>query len=301
MANGHQSDSSDTLSHVSDLLSPSEEALSESWFRSWSTPSDNEMLDIIDRLPLDGPSYANGFLIEAPVVEEEDFNLDPMEEEIEPREWVASGEMEALDCPSYANGFFIDAPVVEEEDFNLYPMEEEIERERRWSEACGWFASGEMEAKARRCLPPYFIHIRLLGADALDRHRRFVLRPWDGGELVNVERIAEISNLRPRETRFQKDQFRIAYVKEFVHNLQTDNLDDKPNPFLLAKFRLYDGSESILVSLGDDTKDHPMITTGEVREGSVLVLYQATCFISMDETPHHQLSIGYSNILGIFN
>ena len=74
-----------------------------------------------------------------------------------------------------------------------------------------------------------------------------------------------------------------------------------PNPFLLAKFRLYDGSESIEVSLGDDTKDHAMITTREVREGSVLVLYNATCSISMDETPHHELSIGYSNILGIFN
>ena len=57
--------------------------MSENWFRSWSTPSDNEMLDIIERLnnemvdindrfALDGPSYANGFLIEAPVVEEED-------------------------------------------------------------------------------------------------------------------------------------------------------------------------------------------------------------------------------------
>ncbi|KAL1815586.1 hypothetical protein ACET3Z_018160 [Daucus carota] len=179
------------------------------------------MLDIIDRLPLDGPSYANEFLVDAPVVEEKDFNLDPMEEEIESQAcgWIASGEMDALDCPSYANGFLIDAPVVEEEDFNLYPMEEEIERERRWSEACGWIASGEMEAKARRCPPPYFIHIRLLGVDALDKDNRFVLHHWDGGQLVNCDRITQINNLSPRKTHYQMEQFRIAYVKGLVHNL----------------------------------------------------------------------------------
>ena len=77
-----------------------------------------------------------------------------------------------------------------------------------------------------------------------------MLHHWDGGEVVNCERIAQINNLRPRESRYQKDQFCIAYVKGFVHNLQTEKLDHMPNPFLLAKFRLYDGSESIQVSLG---------------------------------------------------
>lgn len=40
------------FSHVSDSLSFSEDALSESSFRSWSKPSDNEMFDIISRSPL---------------------------------------------------------------------------------------------------------------------------------------------------------------------------------------------------------------------------------------------------------
>ncbi|KAL1815848.1 hypothetical protein DCAR_0520183 [Daucus carota subsp. sativus] len=94
---GDLSDISDILTHVSDTLSPSEEALIESWFRSWSTPSDNEMLDIIERLDndmvdindrfaLDGSSYANGFLIEASVVEEEDSTYTLRKKKLNERE-----------------------------------------------------------------------------------------------------------------------------------------------------------------------------------------------------------------------
>ena len=193
-------------------------------------------------------------------------------------------------------------PQLEEEDTELYPPEEAAYRSRNWTEACQWCASDNMFERVAYNLTPYFLPILNLGKDYPDGPNKVSL--WDGGDIVTCDRIADIMKLRPRPG-CTRDQMRIEYVKGWVSNLHGDDTGKwitRKEPW--SKFRLYDGSNSIHVTLWNDHNTHANVTEGVLREGCVVVLYWVACFIRDDATPGHsthRLSGGFSNILVVFS
>ena len=190
-------------------------------------------------------------------------------------------------------------PQSEEEDEELYPPEEEAYRARNWAEACQWCASDNMFETVAYNVTPYFHPNLNLGKDSLDG-------PWDPPvwDIVECDRIADILKLRPREG-CTRDQMRIEYVKGWVSHLRGDDTGKWTRglaPF--CKFRLYDGSNTIRVTIRNDHNTHANVTHGVLREGCVVVLYWVTCFVRGDAPPRtftHRLSAGFSNILAIFS
>ena len=120
--------------------------------------------------------------------------------------------------------------------------------------------------------------------------------PWDHG-CKNCEWISDISKLEPPG---KQCKHRVHFVKGFVRNLQ--NYPNETLPLRCrARFKLYDGSGGILVSLWDDSFEKKIITCGDIHENSVLVLYDVPVLFKNHGVPRYRLSIGYSNILALFN
>ena len=139
------------------------------------------------------------------------------------------------------------APIVEEEDTELYPPEKEAYRSTNWKDACLWTASLAMFEKVAYNVTPYFIPILNLGKYTPDGPWK--LSVWDGGELVECDRIADILKLKPRNG-CTRDQMRIEYVKGWVSHIRSDDMATRArgrSPF--AKFHLYDGSSTIPVTI----------------------------------------------------
>ncbi|XP_017233041.1 protein FAR1-RELATED SEQUENCE 5-like [Daucus carota subsp. sativus] len=101
-------------------------------------------------------------------------------------------------------------PQSEEEDTELYPLEEAAYRSRNWTEASQWCASDNMFERVTYNLTSYFLPFLNLGKDYHDGPNKVSL--WNGGEIVECDRIADIMKLRPRPG-CTHDQMRIEYVK----------------------------------------------------------------------------------------
>lgn len=189
-------------------------------------------------------------------------------------------------------------PVVEEEEINLYPPEEEAYRQNNWNEACRWMGTQERYELVEYNPTPYFLPILNLGNNTPDG--RFKISGWGGGDLVQCDRIADILNLRPREG-CNRDQMRIEYVKGWVSNVRGGEKKHRGTCF--ARFRLYDGSSTIPVTIWNDSNTHPWkLTTGIIRESCVVVLYHVACFVDVAAppgNPRHHLAAGLSNVLRI--
>ncbi|KAK1379595.1 hypothetical protein POM88_026339 [Heracleum sosnowskyi] len=168
-------------------------------------------------------------------------------------------------------------PLVEEEDFCLEPPEVEELKARLWSEACNFISSGQAEWK----VSIYHLSYKY---------------PWDHGT-KNCEWISDIGKLEPSG---KQCKHRVRFVKGFVRSLDYDPPETLPMR-LRARFKLYDGSCVICVSLWDDSLEKRAISGGIIRENCVLVLYDVPVLFKNQGVPCYQLSIGYSNILAVFN
>ena len=170
-------------------------------------------------------------------------------------------------------------PLVEEEDFNLEPLEIEELKESLWSEACDFVSSGEAELKASMYHQPMSY-----------------IKSWDHGT-KNCEWISEICKLEPPG---KQCKHRVRFVKGFIRSMFQDPYDTLPMR-CRARFKLYDGSDVICVSLWDDSLDFFFILSAPIRENCFLVLYDVPILFKNHGVPRYKLSIGYSNILAIFH
>ncbi|KAL8117841.1 hypothetical protein AgCh_015659 [Apium graveolens] len=189
-------------------------------------------------------------------------------------------------------------PHVEEEETNLYPPDEEAYRAKNWIEACNWMEGTKPWRLVNSHPDPYFLPILNLGNNMPDG--KWKKSGWNGGKLVKCDRIADIINLRPREG-CNMDQIRIKYVKGWVSHLTGGTEGERRTCF--ARFRLYDGSNTIPVTIWNDSNPYPWkLTEGHIRDGCVLVLYHIACFVDTTQgVAQHRLSGGLSNILGAKN
>ncbi|KAK1394728.1 hypothetical protein POM88_013784 [Heracleum sosnowskyi] len=108
---------------------------------------------------------------------------------------------------------------------------------------------------------------------------------------------ASIGKLEPPE---KQCKHRVRFVKGFVKSLDYDPPETLPMR-LRARFKLYDGSCVICVSLWDDSLEKRAISGGVICENCVLVLYDVPVLFKNQGLPRYRLSIGYSNILAVFN
>ena len=159
-----------------------------------------------------------------------------------------------------------------------------------------------MFERAAYNLTSYFLPILNLGKEYPGGPNK--VSPWDGGWIVECDRITDIHKLRPRAG-YTRDQMRIEYVKRWVFHLDGDDtVKWITGKAPIAIFRLYDGSSSVRVTIWNDHNTHANVTDGVLREGCVFVLFWVACFVRADAPPGtstHRLSGGFSNILEIFS